>query len=92
MCVFVARRNYYFLAVLAQEAFFIMGIVVSESCGAHTLICTGRAAQADNDSYSLPVSKRKNVWPLRRALLQKDVMHARSMCVGARTTFAHKLA
>jgi hypothetical protein len=34
--VFAARRNYYFLAELAQEAFFIMGIVVRAARGVHT--------------------------------------------------------
>jgi len=45
--VFAARRNYYFLAVLAQEAFF--WVLLCERRAVHTL--AHRLEQQDNDSY-----------------------------------------
>jgi hypothetical protein len=75
--VLAARRNYYFLAVLAQEAFFIM------LCGARCTHSAHRPSSRTMTPIHRRVSERKNVWPL----------HCRKcVCVGARTTFVHQLA
>jgi hypothetical protein len=85
--VFAARRNYYFLAVLAQEAFFIMGIVVRAARGAHTRI---GSEQQDNDSYIFTAGIQEE------KCLATAAESAVGVClcvrVGARTAFVHQLA